>query len=37
MARGPGKGKTNNPNGRTKGTQNKISAEIKERVKILLI
>ena len=30
MARGPGKGKTNNPNGRKKGTPNKITQDLKE-------
>jgi hypothetical protein len=30
MARGPGKGKTNNPNGRPKGSTNKMSATVKE-------
>ncbi len=30
MARGPGKGKTNNPAGRTKGAPNKVTTDIKE-------
>jgi len=30
MARGPGKGKTNNPNGRPKGTPNKTTLEARE-------
>jgi len=30
MAKGPGKGKTNNPNGRPKGIQNKTTEEAKE-------
>lgn len=32
MARGPGKGNTNNPNGRPKGSPNKATAEIRERL-----
>jgi hypothetical protein len=30
MARGPGKGKTNNPKGRTKGSPNRTTKEAKE-------
>lgn len=29
---GPGKGKTNNPNGRCKGSQNKVTTEIKTKI-----
>jgi len=30
--KGPGKGKTNNPDGRPKGSPNKITAELRERI-----
>lgn len=30
MARGPGKGNTNNPNGRPKGSPNKTTVDLKE-------
>lgn len=33
MAKGVGKGKTNNPNGRPKGTQNKVTKETREAFK----
>lgn len=33
MARGPGKGKTNNPQGRPAGTPNKATADLRERIK----
>lgn len=29
---GPGKGNTNNPNGRPKGTQNKVTNDIKQKI-----
>ena len=32
MARGPGKGNTNNPNGRPKGIPNKSTIEIREKL-----
>lgn len=32
MAKGPGKGNTNNPYGRPKGAKDKISKEVKERI-----
>jgi hypothetical protein len=34
--RGPGKGITNNPNGRTKGSPNKITKDIKEAYRLLI-
>jgi hypothetical protein len=33
---GPGKGKTNNPNGRTKGIQNQVTKDIKAAYKLLI-
>jgi hypothetical protein len=36
MARGPGKGKTNNPNGRPKGTPNRTTKEAKEILEHIL-
>jgi hypothetical protein len=32
MAKGPGKGKTNNPNGRPAGSQNKATAQAREAI-----
>lgn len=37
MARGPGKGKTNNPNGRTKGSPNKTTKEARELLEQVLL
>ena len=37
MARGPGKGKTNNPNGRTKGSPNRTTKEAKELLEQILL
>ena len=34
--KGPGKGKTNNPNGRPAGTQNKVTRDIKEAYRMLI-
>lgn len=34
--RGPGKGKTNNPNGRPAGTPNKVTKQLRERVSAFL-
>ena len=36
MARGPGKGNTNNPNGRPKGVPNKSTAEIREKLNLII-
>ena len=36
MARGPGKGKTNNPNGRPVGSVNKATRDIKEAYRLLI-
>jgi len=36
MARGPGKGKTNNPNGRPKGISNKATIEVREKIKTII-
>lgn len=36
MARGPGKGKTNNPNGRPKGVPNKTTKEIRDAFQMLI-
>ena len=36
MAQGVGKGKTNNPNGRPKGVQNKVTKDTREAFKVLV-
>lgn len=36
MARGPGKGKTNNPKGRTPGVPNRTTAEMKEIINTIV-
>jgi len=36
MARGPGKGNTNNPNGRPKGQPNKATIEVREKIKAII-
>jgi hypothetical protein len=37
MARGPGKGNTNNPKGRTKGSPNKTTKEARELLEQILL
>ena len=37
MPRGPGKGKTNNPNGRPKGTPNRTTKEARELLEQILL
>ena len=36
MARGPGKGKTNNPKGRPRGSQNRATKDVREAFKKLI-
>jgi hypothetical protein len=36
MAKGPGKGYSNNPYGKPKGAQNKITLEVKDKINLFL-